>query len=188
MTPFQALYGYEPPQPTFELIAQTKVESVNQLLKERKILSKQLKKNLIKAQSRMKHYADSTRSEREIEIGDLIFIKLQPYRQTSVALRKNLKLASKFFGPYPVIKKISPLIGISPSKQAPNVFPVKEPPFSTPDGQLIAEPIAILDRRMVKKRNIASTQVLVQRANLAPEDATWEDFTFFTTQFPEFQP
>lgn len=43
------------------------------------------------------------------EVGDMVFIKLQPYRQTSVALRKNLKLASKFYIPYRVVKKISPV-------------------------------------------------------------------------------
>lgn len=96
-----------PLQPTFELIAQYKVESVDQVLKESQIVSKQLKENLVKAQARMKQYADSKRSEREFEIGDVVFIKLQPYRQTSVGVRKNLKLASKFFGPYPIIRKIS---------------------------------------------------------------------------------
>lgn len=79
------------------------------MLKQRQMVNKQLKENLVKAQLRMKQYADSKRSERVFEVGDMVFIKLQPCRQTSVALRKNLKLASKFYGPYHVVKKISPL-------------------------------------------------------------------------------
>ncbi|XP_075091948.1 uncharacterized protein LOC142172079 [Nicotiana tabacum] len=63
MTPFKALYGYEPPLPTFKLVAQSKVEAVDQLLKDRQIVNKQLKENLVKAQIRMKQYADNKRSE-----------------------------------------------------------------------------------------------------------------------------
>nr|XP_016485794.1 PREDICTED: uncharacterized protein LOC107806194 [Nicotiana tabacum] len=54
MTPFKALYGYELPLPTFELVAQSKVEAVDQMLKDRQIVNKQLKENLVKAQIRMK--------------------------------------------------------------------------------------------------------------------------------------
>lgn len=178
MTPFKALYGYEPPLPTFELVAQSKVEAVDQLLKDREIVNEQLKENLVKAQIRMKQYANSKRRERTFEIGDLVFTKLQPYRQTSVAARKNLKLASKFFGPYPVIKRISPMayelqlpaeprihpifhVSQLKKKVGPKIFPIKEPPFSMPEGQLVAEPIAILDRRMIKRGNHAVTQVVV---------------------------
>ncbi|XP_070057092.1 uncharacterized protein [Nicotiana tomentosiformis] len=135
----------------------------------------------------------------------MVFIKLQPYRRTSVAVRKNLKLVSKFFGPYPVIKKIGPVayelqlpaesrihpvfhISQLKKKLGLTVFPAKDPPLSTPEGQLVPEPVAILDQRMIKRGNRVVTQVLVQWANLSPEEATWEDFSFLTSQFPEFRP
>lgn len=47
------------------------------------------------------------RSSREFAVGDSIYLKLQPYRQTSLALRKNVKLNSKYYGPYLVIAWIS---------------------------------------------------------------------------------
>ncbi|CAL1412495.1 unnamed protein product [Linum trigynum] len=49
---------------------------------------------------------DSHRIERAFQVGDLVFLKVRPYRQTSVVSRANQKLAAKFFGPFPVEKKI----------------------------------------------------------------------------------
>ncbi|KAE8690574.1 hypothetical protein F3Y22_tig00110894pilonHSYRG00006 [Hibiscus syriacus] len=43
---------------------------------------------------------------REFQEGDEVYLKLQPYRQTSLALMKNLKLAARFFGPYKIQKRI----------------------------------------------------------------------------------
>ncbi|OIT30780.1 hypothetical protein A4A49_12843 [Nicotiana attenuata] len=70
-------------------------------------MTKVLMENLEKAQHRMKFYADRKRTERELELGDWVYLKLQPYKQASIALRSNLKLTSKYYGPYQVIKKIS---------------------------------------------------------------------------------
>ncbi|KAK4346772.1 hypothetical protein RND71_033111 [Anisodus tanguticus] len=100
MSLFKVLYGYDPPQLTFELISQSKIEIVDQMLKKIQLMAKVLKENLMKAQNRMKVNADRKRTEREFNIGDWVFLKLQPYRQTSIALRRSLKLASKYYGPY----------------------------------------------------------------------------------------
>lgn len=39
-----------------------------------------LKENLAKAQQRLKSHADKGRTKREFEIGNLVYLKLQPYR------------------------------------------------------------------------------------------------------------
>jgi hypothetical protein len=46
-------------------------------------------------------------------------------------------------------------------------------------------PIAILDRKIMKKDNRAVTAGLIQWSNLFPEDATWEDLEELLKQFPE---
>jgi hypothetical protein len=61
---------------------------------------------LQKAQSRIKIYVDKLRIERSFEIGDWVYLCLQPYRKKSVALCRNLKLAPRFFGPYQIIQNI----------------------------------------------------------------------------------
>lgn len=65
-----------------------------------------MKELLRAAQTRIKHYDDAKRSEREIQPGEWVYLKLQPYRQVTVAIRKNLKLAAKYFSPYEVLEKI----------------------------------------------------------------------------------
>lgn len=57
----------------------------------------------------MKHYADEGRSEREFAVGDWVFLRLQPYKQTTIALQRNMKLAPRFYGPYQVLERIGPV-------------------------------------------------------------------------------
>jgi len=54
----------------------------------------------------MKTQADKSRSERQFAVGDWVYLKLQPYVQTSLAARANQKLAFKFFGPFQVIDRV----------------------------------------------------------------------------------
>jgi hypothetical protein len=54
----------------------------------------------------MKRQADKHRVERQFAIGDMVYLKLQPYVQSSVAARAHHKLSFKFFGPYRVLERI----------------------------------------------------------------------------------
>ena len=44
------------------------------------------------------------RRERTFEVGDMVFLRLQTYKQTIVALKGNRKLSPLFFGPYKVLQ------------------------------------------------------------------------------------
>lgn len=45
---------------------------------------------------RMKFYTYKNISERVLEEGDLVYLKLQSYRQSLVEVRKNFKLSVKY--------------------------------------------------------------------------------------------
>jgi Chromo (CHRromatin Organisation MOdifier) domain len=86
----------------------------------------------------------------------------------------------------PVGSQIHPIFHVSQLKR--KVGPItpihSQLPVMGSEGRLKISPVAILDRRMVKKRNVPVVEVLVQWANLAAEDATWENYEELIHQFP----
>ena len=54
----------------------------------------------------MKRYADLERKDVEFGLGDLVFLKLRPYKQTSLRKKMSEKLSPKYFRPYKIIEKI----------------------------------------------------------------------------------
>jgi hypothetical protein len=66
-----------------------------------------LRNNLTMAQNCIKQQADQHRSERSFEVGDWVFLRLQPYKQMSVKkARKDNKLSPMYYVPYKVLQKI----------------------------------------------------------------------------------
>jgi hypothetical protein len=60
----------------------------------------------LRAQQCQKLQADKHRIERSFQVGDAVYLKLQPYVQTSIATRANNKLSFRYFGPYKVLAKV----------------------------------------------------------------------------------
>jgi hypothetical protein len=58
------------------------------------------------AQNRMKQQVDRGCSERQFAEGDQVFLRLQPYKQTSLKDDHCQKIAPKFYGPYIVLKHV----------------------------------------------------------------------------------
>jgi hypothetical protein len=64
-----------------------------------------LKENLAQAQARAKKYADLNRTDMAFSVGDMVYLKLQPFSHTAFGLHQNLKLSSKFYGLFRVLAK-----------------------------------------------------------------------------------
>ena len=58
------------------------------------------------AHNRMKQQADQGRFEWQFAEGDQVFLRLQPYKQTSLKAEHCQKLAPKFYGPYTFLKRV----------------------------------------------------------------------------------
>jgi len=80
ITPFQALYGFPPPMVAEVVLPDCPDDNARELLQNRQLATQLIRDNLIKAQSRIKQQADKHKTERVFEVGDMVYLKLQPYR------------------------------------------------------------------------------------------------------------
>ncbi|KAK4270158.1 hypothetical protein QN277_023237 [Acacia crassicarpa] len=202
MTPFEVMYGQPPPLHLPYLPQESAIESIDRSFSARETLLLQLKENLAVAINRMKQLADKHRSERHYQVGDWVFLKLQPHRQTSVAPRSYEKLSPRYYGPFHVAAKVGevaytlelpgssrihPTFHVSQLKRSPNSsVPILSLPDSMNGVASLREPYAILDLRVVPKYNRAVTQVLIHWSSELPEESMWEDWTEFSQRFPSF--
>lgn len=107
ISPFQALYGRPPPELIDYRPGDSNMEAVDILLKQRDLLLWEFRVNLQVAQERMKKYADRKRRPFKFEVGNWVWLRLQPYRQNLVNHWSCLKLTKRFYGPYQIVRKVS---------------------------------------------------------------------------------
>jgi hypothetical protein len=84
MTPFRELYGYDAPTLIDLVFGDNRAPKAKDWIAESQDILKVLKENLQVAQNRQKVNADRHRIEHSFEVGDLVFLRLQPYRQSSL--------------------------------------------------------------------------------------------------------
>jgi hypothetical protein len=104
-TPFQALYGYNPPM-IFEVMIPGPDSPALEFLSQKQQMITRLENNLAQAQAKIKKYADMKRTERQFSIGDMVYLKLPPFRHNAFGLHQNLKLTTMFYGPFRILDKI----------------------------------------------------------------------------------
>lgn len=200
ITPFQVVYGRTPPALADYISGSSTLQAVEATLSDRTNTLQQLKKKLHKAQATMKEIADQKRVPHKFQEGDLVFIKLRPYRQNSVVGRRIHKLSKRYYGPYKLLKDIGNVafeVELPPSSRIHPVFHVSQlkpcfgniaaslqlPPETEGNHPRI-KPLAVLNWK--QDNDTPPMQVLIQWDGLFPEDATWEDYLDMKATYPEF--
>jgi hypothetical protein len=196
ITPFRALYGFPPP-----MLSELAIPGPVDLNAQDFLTAK--KQNLLQAQTRMKRYADLNRTERSFKVGDMVYLKMAPYRFAAFGFRGAIKLHSKYYGPFKILQcvgnvayklllptsvNIHPVFHVSQLKQhlGPKAVPSPDLPLINPDGTIKTGPAVVLQVRQVPRNNLPVVQWLIQWENLSPEEASWEDADFIRATFPDF--
>ena len=197
-TPFEIIYGQTPR--FFGISASDTIAPVDvqSWLDSRQLMIASVKQHLLPVQQRMKHQADKKRTERVFAANDLVFLKLQPYVQSSVVRRANHKLSFKYFGPYKILDKIGEVayrLELPPGSRIHPVFHVSQlkkfiPPTTWVQTQLpspsasLQVHVQVLDRRVRQSGRKTVMQGLILWSCGTPATATWEDLDSLKQEFP----
>lgn len=144
-----------------------------------------------------------SRRKENFQVGDMVYLKLQPYRQKSLAKRTFERLALRFYGPFAVVeriweiaykldlpatRKIHPVFHVSQLKRAVgNALPTLALPIQlSSDSEMMVEPEIFLSIRKVGNGDMADVEVLFQWRNLPEYEATWESIDMVRDRFPNF--
>jgi ribosomal protein L21E len=161
-----------------------------------------IKGRLVTAQDRQRKYADLARKDREFEAGDLVFLKVSPWKGL-MRFGKKGKLSPRYIGPFEILKRVRAVayeLALPPNlQQVHNVFHVSMLRKYNPDAKHIVEhetvelqpdlsyveqPVEIMDRKEQVLRNkvIRLVRVLWQNHNV--EESTWELESAMQEKYP----
>lgn len=197
-SPFELLYGRRPRYFGISASDQIAAPDTQAWLDERTLNITSVRQHLLRMQQRMKSQADKDRTEREFAVGDKVFLRLQPYIQSSVVRRPNQKLAFKFFGPFTVLERIGPVayrIDLPATSRVHPVFHVSQLKPCVGSGHQVSSrlpqpdsffkiPLRVLQTRVRQQGLRTVVQVLVHWSDSPVEEATWEDQVSLQQQFP----
>ncbi|KAI0510851.1 hypothetical protein KFK09_011461 [Dendrobium nobile] len=176
MTPFKVLYGRDPPHLVHYNHSSTPVSAVDQHLKERDQVLEELKRHLLRAQQLMKKQADGKRRDIQFAVGDKVYLKLRPYRQRTMAQRRNGKLAASQNTP-----RFSCLT-VEESGGEHAVSP-ELPSTLREDMKVTLEPL-VAERVRINEKG--EREVKIRWSGLPDYEATWEPQERIAEQFPAF--
>ncbi|XP_070007667.1 uncharacterized protein LOC142165347 [Nicotiana tabacum] len=147
----------------------------------------------------MQAHANAHRSDKQFNVGDWVFVKLQPYRQSTLSPFPHHKLTSRYFGSYSIVEKVG--VGaynffflLRSSYTLPFMCPIcydipatiVHPPIVHLSSQYFPLPEAVLDRRLIKRDNKVVAPCLVTWTGLDSSYATWELASALKARFPSF--
>ena len=188
MTPFKVFYGWDPPPVICYEWGSTANQEAESVLLQRDAILTELKCHLHRAQQKMKKQADSTHREVQWLVGGFVYVKLRPYRQSSLAQRVNEKLYPRFYGPFKILQKIGPVAYKLELPDTASIHPIFHvsllkkavgsqavspsiPTSLSANMEFIVQPAAVLGIRPSTVPGAIETEVLIHWHDLP----VWED-------------
>lgn len=150
----------------------------------------------------MREAANKHRRNVEFDVGARVLLKLQLYRQHSVARPLSAKLARRFYGPFEILERIGQVayrLKLPEGSRVHNVFHVsllkpfvesagtnvaELPPYFA-HGRPVTRPRKVLDRRSVWSGDTAVEEVLLEWEDDGGDQPSWEPLTMVRRRFPE---
>ena len=105
MPPYEALYGRKCRSPIhWDEMGERKFLGP-ELIRETNEAAEKIRKRILAAQSRQKHYSDPQRRKLEFNIGDNVFLKVTPMKGI-MRFGKKGKLSPRYVGPFEILDKV----------------------------------------------------------------------------------
>ena len=121
------LYGYEAPNFADLMFGDRRAQKAKDWLQENQDILRELKENFHMAQNQQNVYADKHRIDRLFQVEYLVYLRVQPYRQSSLKKKGAKKLHPRFYGPYKILRKVGEVayeLELSVGSKIHNVFHV----------------------------------------------------------------
>ncbi|KOM32862.1 hypothetical protein LR48_Vigan01g241800 [Vigna angularis] len=150
----------------------------------------------------MVRQANKRRRPANVEVGDWVFLKIRPHRQSSMPTRLHSKLAARYFGPFQIIQKVGeaayklqlpetarihPVFHVSQLKKAVGTQGVeKELPQELQGEGPSFWPVNVLGKRQLQQGDVEVPQLLIEWQVGGSDGATWEDEVTIREQYPDF--
>ncbi|GJV26463.1 hypothetical protein Tco_1379158 [Tanacetum coccineum] len=135
-----------------------------------------LKKNLVEARNRMEVKVNHNRRDVEFNVRDKVLVKLQPYRQITLAKCLLNKLAKRFNGPYEIVKRIGKVtyqLALPSTSKIHSVFHVSILKLFSGNGE---EAVTELPEEFQERRPLEKSMAI----------STWEWMSDFKDTYPSY--
>jgi hypothetical protein len=206
MSPFEALYRrpYRTPL-SWSKLGKRVIFGPN-IVTEAEEKVRQIRANILTAQSHQKSYTDKRRHPLEFEVGDHVYLRVSPMKGVRRFGIKG-KLAPRYIDPYPIIDKYMPmsyqLVLLSKLSGVHNVFHISQlkgclKPLTDvvledtiplePDLTYKTRPIKVLDQHDRVTRNKTTRFYKIEWNDHSKDEAMWEHEDFLRSNYPEFLP
>ena len=91
MSPLKALYGYEATTFADQIFGDSRAPKEKDWIQESQYILKVIKENLQTTPSLQKIYDDKNKKDHSFQVGELVYLRLQPYNQSSLKGNRHKK-------------------------------------------------------------------------------------------------